>query len=301
VPEKGWSKGNIMRGPLQTYPYTFRLLRKNRFGTLVCLLVLLWATGVSVDLVEGNDNDGDLINWAYQEALDDGVYFSAEENAQIYDLPFSYTLRSIKNDDWGLDLKFPITIGIYNIDSQKEEIDVNLLAVMPGIEFQIPIHNSWTLMPVGHFGLGKDTSGGNLRYIYSAGIKSQVLFGRDRLSFTLGNALRNKGYFTAGDGPDNNFSTFDTGLDMRFPSGFRVLGKDSYFSIYGINYYFFDKTVVIDSEKNPIEVNTQWEIGITFSTIPNWKIWFFELERLGLGYRFGNGFNAIRLVFGMPF
>jgi hypothetical protein len=133
--------------------------------TLVCLLLLLWVTGVTVDLAQGNDNDGDAINWAYQEALDDGFYFGSQENAQIYDLPLSYTFRSIENDDWGLELKFPITIGLYNIHSQKEEIDVNLLAVVPGIEFQFPVRNSWILMPVGHLGLGKATSGGNLIYI----------------------------------------------------------------------------------------------------------------------------------------
>ena len=263
--------------------------------------MFLLVTGATADLVQGNDDDGDAINWAYQEALDDGFYFGTQENAQIYDLPLSYTFRSLENDDWGLKLKFPITIGLYNIHSQEEEIDANLLALVPGIEFQFRVRNNWILMPVGHIGLGKDTSGGNLIYIYSVGIKSHVLFEWDKLDFTFGNALRNKGYFTGSGGPDDNFSTFDTGLDMRFPLGFRMFGKDGYFSIYGINYYFFDKTIVIDSEKNPIEVNFQWEIGITLSAIPSWKIWFFQIERLGLGYRFGNGFNAIRLVFGMPF
>ena len=278
-----------------------KLFPKNPFGALICLLVLLWVTAVTVDLVEGKDNDGDAINWAYQESLDDGFYFGTQENAQVYDLPLSYAFRSLENDDWGLELKFPITIGLYNIESEKEDVDINLLAVVPGIEFQFPVRNNWILMPVGHLGLGSDTSGEDLIYIYSVGIRSHVLFGWNIFSFTLGNAFRNKGYFTGGGGADDNFSTFDTGLDMRFPMGFRIFGKDGYFSIYGINYYFFNETIVIDSEKNSVEVNSQWEIGITLSTIPKWKIWFFEIERLGVGYRFGNNFNAVRLVFGMPF
>ena len=278
-----------------------KLFPKNPFGALICLLVLLWVTAVTVDLVEGKDNDGDAINWAYQESLDDGFYFGTQENAQVYDLPLSYAFRSLENDDWGLELKFPITIGLYNIESEKEDVDINLLAVVPGIEFQFPVRNNWILMPVGHLGLGSDTSGEDLIYIYSVGIRSHVLFGWNIFSFTLGNAFRNKGYFTGGGGADDNFSTFDTGLDMRFPMGFRIFGKDGYFSIYGINYYFFNETIVIDSEKNSVEVNSQWEIGITLSTIPKWKIWFFEIERLGVGYRFGNSFNAVRLVFGMPF
>jgi hypothetical protein len=73
------------------------------------------------------------------------------------------------------------------------------------------------------------------------------------------------------------------------------------YSLYVVNYYYFDDVKVIDSETETIEVDTQWELGITFSSIPNWEIWLFEIERVGLGYRFSDGFSSVRLVFGMPF
>jgi len=50
-----------------------------------------------------------------------------------------------------------------------------------------------------------------------------------------------------------------------------------------------------------IQIDTQWELGLTFSTVPNWKIWWFSIDRVGIGYQFGDGFSAMRLVFGMPF
>jgi len=131
-----------------------RQTNDKRSATLVCLLVFLLVTGATADLVQGNDNDVDAINWAYQEALDDGFYFGTQENAQIYDLPLSYTFRSLENDDWGFELKFSITIGLYNIHSQEEEIDVSLLAIVPSIEFQFPVRNNWILMPVGHLRIG---------------------------------------------------------------------------------------------------------------------------------------------------
>ena len=115
------------------------------------------------------------------------------------------------------------------------------------------------------------------------------------------NTLRNDGYFTDGDEPSDNIPLFSTGLDMRLPLGFNLFGKPGYFSLYGVNYYYFDNLNVIDSEQKTIEIDIQWELGITFSSIPNWKIWFFEIELVGLGYRFGDGFSAVRLVFGMPF
>jgi len=80
-----------------------------------------------------------------------------------------------------------------------------------------------------------------------------------------------------------------------------LFSKAGYASLYGVHYYYFDDVEVIDSETKTIEVDTQWELGVTLGSIPNWKIWWFEIERVGLGYRFGGGSSAIRLVFGMPF
>ena len=156
-------------------------------------------------------------------------------------------------------------------------------------------------MPLMSFGLGKDASGGDLQYLYTMGIKHHVLFGWEKLDFTFGNTLRNDGYFTDGNDNNDNVLLFSTYLDMRFPLGLNLFNKAGYLSLYGVNYYYFDDAKVIDSETKTIEVDTQWELGITFSSIPNWKIWFFEIERVGVGYRFGDGFSAVRLVFGMPF
>ncbi len=256
---------------------------------------------MSLCLAHGNEDDGDAINWAYQVTIMDGLNYSTQENAQIYDLPFSHTLRPIEKNPWGIRLKFPVTIGLYNIDSTEGAVDVNVLAVVPGVEFQYPLRDNWMLMPLFSFGFGKDTAGGDLRYIYSLGIKHHVFFGWKELDFTYGNSFRNNGFFTDGGGPNDNFTSFDTGLDMRFPLGFSFFNKEALFSIYAVNYYFFDRVRIVDSEENKFEVNVQWEIGITFGTIPFWKIWFFEITRIGLGYRFGDGLDAIRLVFGMPF
>jgi hypothetical protein len=246
-------------------------------------------------------DDVENINWAYQETLPDGLYFGTHENAQIFDLPLSFTLRHHKEKPWGVKLKVPITVGVYNLESEDARLDLNVLAFVPGLEFQIPVRDNWLLMPLGNFGIGKEKSGGSLHYIYSVGIKHHVFFRWRQFDFTYGNAYRYSGFFTGGGGAEGSYSSFDTGLDMRFPLGFDIFGKKALLSVFGVNYYFFEDETIVDTGTSTLGVRSQWEVGITFSTDPTWKVWFFEIERLGLGYRFGGDLNAVRLVFGMPF
>jgi len=286
------------------FPCLFKVrlvLRRINWSILGYIFWIFIMANIVAGIAHANDNDSNAINWAFQVGLGDGFSIGTQENANVYKLPFSYTTRHLRDYEWGLKLKFPLTVGVYNIETADKDIDLDVLAIVPGIELQIPVRDNWILIPLLNFGLGKNTSGGDLQYLYSVGIKHHVFFGWKNLDFTFGNTLRNDGYFTDGNDNSDNVPLFSTYLDMRFPLGFNLLNKSGYLSLYAINYYYFDDVTVIDSETIPIEVDTQWELGITFSSIPSWKFWFFEIERVGLGYRFGDGFSAIRLVFGMPF
>ena len=258
---------------------------------IVWLLLLSLGTGT---IVQADTDDADAINFAFQHALGDGFFFGSRENVEVFKIPVKHTVRRPEEKGWGLELKFPLTVGLYNLEVDDEDIDADLMAIVPGVELEFPVLDNWTVKPYADFGVGKDVHGGDLRYIFGIGLKSYISWSWRTPDFTIGNALRHTGYFTRNDGPDDSFSSFDTGLDIRFPLGIMVRGKESYLSCYGVNYHFFEEVVVVDSDKIPIRVDTQWEVGTTFGTDPSWKLWFFELSRVGLGYRFGDGLHAIR-------
>ena len=121
------------------------------------------------------------------------------------------------------------------------------------------------------------------------------------MDFTFGNNLRYDGFFSESTLNRDDLLLFSTGMDMRWPLGITLVRYPVYLSFYGVNYQYFDEVTVIETDVKKIEVFTQWELGITFSTIPEFKIFWFTIERVGIGYRFGDGFAAIRMVFGMPF
>jgi hypothetical protein len=44
----------------------------------------------------------------------------------------------------------------------------------------------------------------------------------------------------------------------------------------------------------------QYEVGITFGSRGPLKLWKIPLPRVGVGYVFGEGLAAVRIVFGTP-
>jgi hypothetical protein len=248
-----------------------------------------------------DETDSLSLNWAYQSGIGDGLFIATPENAHIYNLPFSYTFRNVDNQNWALEIKFPLTVGIYNIEASRREIDLDIMAVQPGVELQIPLRENWLLMPSTSFGAGKDTSGGRWRYLYAGCIKHQVFIERKKLDITFANALRYDGYSAEGNGRNGYIPSFITGLDIRFPMGFNLFNKPGHLSFYGVYHHYFDGVAVVFSEEKKFEVNNQRELGFTIGTIPGWRVWRFPIERIGFGYRSGGRFSSVRLVFGMPF
>jgi hypothetical protein len=57
----------------------------------------------------------------------------------------------------------------------------------------------------------------------------------------------------------------------------------------------------VESKPEPIEVHLQWEFGLTLGPKEGWRILFFDLSRVGVGYKFGEGLGSLRLFIGMPF
>jgi hypothetical protein len=69
-------------------------------------------------------------------------------------------------------------------------------------------------------------------------------------------------------------------------------------SVYFVN-YLYSNLEFVRFLSDDFTVDVQNEFGVTLGTSD--KFWWTGNPRLGLGYRFGPKFYAIRIVFGMPF
>jgi hypothetical protein len=264
-------------------------------------------------LAEPSDvqDEESLVDWAYASFLGTGFYKTSGRSIQVFNLPLTYTVRKAQNHPWGLKATFPIAFSLvdFRVDDLIKEglpedfrLDLKTVSVLPGLEFEIPVRNNWSIIPLGSFGFGKDFSGGDLVYIYSAGIKSRAALSWRQFEFTLGNKLLYAGNVNPGVNLSDDFAWLETGLDLTHSRlRFNVWGHPSNASFYVINHLYLPELEFLRVRDRPVEVKVQYELGFTLTTQPTEKIGLFDKYHIGLGYRFGDRLTAVRLLFGMPF
>jgi hypothetical protein len=173
-------------------------------------------------------------------------------------------------------------------------------AVNPGVELQIPVRPRWTLKPFGKLGIGRDVSEGRGALIGSLGLKSRYLIPWEKFQFAFGSGIFYSAYKPQ-DEDRKDYASFGLGWDTIYPLWFTLGGRKTNIGGYFAYYYYFDDLEFERRQRNPIEVNDQFEIGITFGTYEPIRIVWWNLKRVGIAYRFGDGFKAIRLISTFPF
>jgi len=246
------------------------------------------------------------LNYAYANYLGTGIYSAADRAVQVYHLPFRYTLREVSQDKAGLRLRLPVTIGFVDFDffdpiypALPDKFET--LTFVPGIQYIHQVNDYWSLSPFIDFGIGHDFATDNNAYVYGAGVNSLFVFKYETFNLEIYNEFLFAGNTTEIDDVRNEFSRFQTGINFQFPLDFKAWGRDPAISVYYLNYIYFNRLEFIRYLNDPIEVAVQNEVGITFDTSPDMKLVGIPFSRIGLGYRFGNDIDVVRLVFGIPF
>lgn len=247
----------------------------------------------------------ELANHAYTNDVGFGGYSVGEERVSTVRLPFSHTVRSLEDHDWGLKLRLPVSLGVYDFTFPDFIGDLGTdrlrtLAVVPGVEFQIPLSPSWTLKPYQELGAGKDFEGGDLFLLSTTGLKALYIRPWEALTFTFGSGVRYSLSHSASGLSDEDFGALEVGLDTRFPLGFEIKGHEVDASVYGIARHFF-RTLVFQQPGGAIDIERQLELGFTVGTTPRPLLWKIRLPRIGVGYRFSENLRGIRINFGFPF
>jgi hypothetical protein len=269
---------------------------------LFCFTPIATAQEFGRDLGEEEDR----VNYAFAAYLGSGIYAASDGAVQVYSLPLSYTLRPPSEGRPGIKLNFPVTLGFYDfkaLDLIEGTLpnDVATISVIPGAEFLFPVRENWSLTQFVDFGAGKDFSGGSLTWIWSTGVNSLAVFSRDDLETTLGNKLQYAAYNAPGEDNRGNFMVFETGLDLMRPLRISSSGRTNRFSLYLMNQIYFNGLELLSYRDNLVKVQYQYEVGFTYVPHKPFKLWLLNVPRIGLGYRFGDGLTAFRLVLSMPF
>jgi len=275
-------------------------MKRNITSLLSLIIVLLW-------LFAGNCYAADrqnLFDWYYSAVFGTGTYKIEERDVFVVSVPYQKQLRPASKDEYEIILDASLSAGFYNYDIQSAiglEIptDVATLTVFPGIYYVIPLTERWKIKPYVNIGYGKEFEGGEEAWIYSAGIRSLYRHDSDGWRVALGNAIYYAGNTRKGK-TDLGLVGFDVMFDLNHVTDWQIDNQTIYLGGYA-GIYLFSNLEFIESDQAVLQINKQYEVGVTLSSRQEFSILGVSMKRVGLGYLYGDGFYAWRLMFSIPY
>jgi len=221
----------------------------------------------------------------------------------LYRLPFAFHLRSLDEHPWGLRVTFPLSLSSLRIEDTSDVggfvKKLAIVALVPGVELELPVGERVLLRPFVEAGVGKGSDGGGVEVLYGAGLRGRIVQPIQRLHLTVGGAATHKKAATNVRVYDH-YSIFEAGADAQVPLGFSIRQKAARGGVYTIA-RAFDGLEIRREGEPPIVLDRQFEVGGSFATAPNLRVWKITLPWIAAGYQFGEVVSGVRVYTTFPF
>jgi hypothetical protein len=249
--------------------------------------------------------DQQFTNYAYAHEFGSGVYDFNGRTLQVYGLPFGWTVVEPGQDQTGLRLRLPVTLGF--LDFRAADViesglpdQVDSISFVPGIELEFVISDQWRLLPYVQAGFSTASESDVETDLFGAGIRAEHVFAAGEFAGLYAVvATYSRVAYNGESLPDDDFLRFRNSVEFKRDTGFSL---DDHPIEYGL---FATVDVYADPPTGPatgIDVpRTQLETGVVFGARPEWKVCKIPLPRVGLSYRFAGDLSAVRFVLGAPF
>jgi hypothetical protein len=269
----------------------------------VVVLLLALAIPASAALAQ---EPVDLVNFAHVAKVGFGGFTLSGRSVQVVRIPFSWTLKPLEDNPWGLRLTLPISFGVHDlnatVDGELMPLDrLRTLTFEPGVELLVPVGSETVFKPFVEGGFGRETeTSGTTVYLYSAGFRSLTTREVDRLDVSVGTKLEWNGV-TGEEGGSDDYGAIEVGFESIHPLPASLAGRQLDLGPYVIFRYFYSDLVFERLGAPAIAIEGQIELGMSLGTQEPLRLWGIQLPRLGLAYKFGDGLTAWRINFGFPF
>jgi len=269
-----------------------------------CLLVLLFGHSA---ISYGDEPEYEPVHWAYSSFFGTGWY-EVDDNRSVFVLriPPRQTLRQSAFSEagerqTGIEIKYPLSIGVHNIEDLPGIVNPDnfgTVSFAPGVELEIPVNKRWHLRPFAHLGWGTELNTRSAAWIYYAGIKSRYIIPAGKYEWSLLAGLSYAGY-TPDVGRSDHLAVAQFGFEVRQAlTKARLVGRAIDLH-YNFMYTFLGKDLhfgLPDGGFDPVQDQLEAGIAMSFRDRPL-KLWFLNVNRIGLGYKFSSdgNFKAITL------
>jgi hypothetical protein len=289
------------------------LINKRTFGQVIlCCSVLVLLTLGTMKTASAQDptaasSEFEPINWAYSSVFGTGWY-QVEDARSVFVLrvPLRTTLRKSSISETGerklgIGIKYPLTVGLHDVEDLGgiiENDNFGTVSFVPGVVLEFPINKRWYLRSFAHIGWGKELQAGEAAWMYYAGIKSRYKLPVEKYDLFLLNGFYYAG-FTPDIGRSDHLATASMGFELRQPlSNATLMGRPIDLH-WNVMYSFLGRELhfnLPDGRFDPINETIELGLQMSFRDGP-FKLWFINVQRLGVGYRVSpdGQFTAITL------
>jgi hypothetical protein len=246
-----------------------------------------------------------VIDFGFATQLGSGVYTMSGRTLQVYRLPFAYEFDHAAEARVRASLTLPVTLGFIDF-KPVDVVDTGLpqsldsMSFVPGLTLEVLLSTRWRIEPFVEAGIARDRTSDFDQRIYAAGLRSFYDIHDAGTAWQVyGEALYTTIEQKSLDRSDD-FTRLRLGTTARRAFDVAGQGRRADYLIYGFVDVFPDlPESALNGEDG--SGDPQFELGVTLGTTEPVRVLGIALPRVGLGYRFGNGLSAYRLVFGGPF
>jgi hypothetical protein len=238
-----------------------------------------------------------LVDWYYASTFGTGVYRIGDRTVFVGRVPLSYRLRRADEHQWGIRLKLPITVGLYDVSSAFQDIlaqNFGTVSVLPGVEFERRINPRWTVKPTASLGYGQDVANGIGATIWEAGVRTVYDKPLETTDLVFSGALLYAGYDSRAARQQLGIITLGTAWIL--PTGKDLFGHPTNLGLHFNYYVYFNKLDFVLDPEGRSTVPQQYEIGVTLGSYQPYRIFGIETDRIGVAVRAGEGLTAIRFL-----
>ncbi len=250
-----------------------------------------------------DNTENESANFAFANYLGSGIYRTQGQDATVINLPFSYTLGNREGPEFRL--RLPVSVGFFDFDvaDVPEGIiptSIDTLTFVPGIEFDYRFTERFKVTPYIDLGLARNLSSGNNTAVYSTGISSYYELNGGRFDPLWVNRLYYAGYYSYSNGNQEEYAAFQTGIDVGLPYHLKTADNRIQPTLFATTYWYFVDLTFNSPGQQDVSISNSYEVGFTLAAEKPMGYSILSVDRLGMGYRFGNGFYAWHLLFDLP-
>ena len=272
-----------------------------------CALVLVVLAGSSATAAAQalRQSQQPIANFAFASQLGAGVYAVNGRSVQIYRLPFNWEFRPPSQDQVGLLLTLPVTLGFYGYHVQDVVTEglpksVDTYSFLPGLEVSRLLGPQWRLAAFGEVGVATVHAGSSRSLIYATGVRARYDFRLGEFYTRYATEL----LYAASQVPEqvkDSMTRLSNGIDALHRTPMTLRGETVDVGPYALNEWYLKRPTAPADYVGPPMAALQWEVGVTIGTVYPAYLWKVPIPRIGVGYRFGSDLSIVRLVFGSAF